>query len=266
MGYLDELKVQAEQREVLDRAAKKRTEQLEAIYQEKILPKLEQVFTYLSEVTSHLNQLDMGIKVDYKLGDLVHLEGLQQKNYAVRADSSNQMKEVTLTIDCVDEGSFESSVDGKITVEKWTRYLQEHHLKYHTKLQLDERKSVNGALFVIERFIPVTFKFTADIENSNINLSMHNFDDLGVRQVQFSPDSINEDTMDKLGKYIARKSKSFFDLEISDSERQRLRAKVLYEQQQREMELLASDNKLHNDVATTKKKGLLGMFKGKKGK
>ncbi|MDH5181367.1 MAG: hypothetical protein OEZ39_12290 [Gammaproteobacteria bacterium] len=264
MGYLDELKVQAEQQQILARAAKRREEQLEAIYQERILPRLEQIYSYFSEVVSHLNTLNIETRVDYRLEDLAHFKELQQKNYTIQADSSNQMKEVRIDVECTGAGPLEVRVDGKLVVEKWTRFLQEHQLKYHTKLQLDERKSVTGAIFILEQYVPISFIFVADVEKSSINLTIVNFEGLGVRNLQFSPETITEELMDKMGKFIARKNQSFFTQEISESDRRRLRAKVLYEQQQREMELKSAENPFNTDSTPVKKKGFLGgLFKGK---
>jgi len=261
MGYLDELKIESEKQQMLARAAKKRADQLEAIYRERMLPKLERLYSYLTEVCSHLNELKLDIRKDYDLGDLGRFEGLAQQDYAVQADSREHMKEVVLSFECHASEALQVNIEGKLNVEKWTRFLQQYHLKYHTKLQLDEKKMVVGARFIVEQRVPIAFKFFADIDNSSINLTINNFDTLGDRQLQFSPESITEEMLDKLGNYVARKNKSFFDLEISETERRRLRAKVMYEQNQREMELRASDNKLYEEHPAVKKKGFLGMFK-----
>jgi len=261
MRYLDELKLESEKQQMLNRAAEKRAEQLEAIYQERILPKMERLYAYLHEVSTHLNTLGLDIRKSYSLGDLAELKDLLQQDYAIQTDSRERMEEVILSFACVADEPISVAVEGKLNVEKWTRFLQQYHLKSHTKLQLDEKKMVVGAQFNIEQMVPITFKFGVDINNSSINLTIYNFDTLGNRQLQFSPESISEEMLDKMGNYIARKNKSFFDLEMSESERRRLRAKVMYEQNQRQSELLASDNKLHDEHATVKKKGFLGMFR-----
>lgn len=83
--------------------------------------------------------------------------------------------------------------------------------------------------------------FKVDAQNASIELRIRNYETLGEACLQFSPESITEDFMKNLAEYVARRNKGFFSLDLPEIERRRIRAKVLYEQQQRAAELEAAE-------------------------
>lgn len=263
MSYLDELKGQTEKQKQQAEADKQKAEQQEKAYQKTLLPKMEQIFTYLSEVCAHLNKLNMDTLVDYQLETLATLTGLRQSDYVMQTDSSKEMKSLQINFECAKEGELEVVVETKPKVEQWTQYLQQHNLKFHTRKQLDENQAVIGARFIIQNHIPISFRFQADVDHNKILLNIHNFDKPGVQKVQFTPESMNEEALDRMAKYIAREESSLFSLEMSESDRQRLRARVMFEQQQREEELREAEKRQQEEREQSKKRGLLDMFKRK---
>ncbi len=105
------------------------------------------------------------------------------------------------------------------------------------------------------------FNFRVDIDNACIELKISNFETLGENRMQFSPEAITEDFLKKLAEYIIRRNKGLFSLDLSEIERRRIRAKVMYEQQQREAELAAADK--HSNEKETRKKGFFTRLMGK---
>ena len=119
--------------------------------------------------------------------------------------------------------------------------LKENKLKFKGKIVKDNTDFVTGAKFMISRYVPVSFNFKVDVQNTSIELRIRNYDTLGETRLQFSPEAITEEFIKNLAEYVARRNKGFFSLDLPEIERRRIRAKVLYEQQQRAAELEAAD-------------------------
>jgi len=241
MGSLDESKRQLYQRQIMSQAAEKRTDHLNLVYRERILPKMEFIYSGLGELCESLNQPENVIVANYFIEGLGRLENLVQSDYQLSADSLIETNEIFLNYRCLSEGELNVYVEGKKNVDMYIEMLKENKLKFKGKIVKDDTDFVTGAKFIISRYVPVSFNFKVDEQNGSIELRIRNYDNLGEACLQFSPESITEDFMKNLAEYIARKNKGFFSLDLPEIERRRIRAKVLYEQQQRAAELEAAD-------------------------
>jgi hypothetical protein len=67
--------------------------------------------------------------------------------------------------------------------------------------------------------------------------------------------------MKNLSEYVARRNKGFFNLDLPEIERRRIRAKVMYEQQQRAAELAAAEK--YNSESEPRKKGFFTRLIGR---
>lgn len=241
MGSLDETKRGVYQRQIMARAAEKRMDQLNTIYRERILPRMEYIHSALGELCKKLNQPDVAVKASYFIEGLGRLDNLIQSDYRVSTDSLIEINEISFQYHCTGHGELSVYIEGKKNVDMYIDLLKENKLKFKGKVIKDDTDFVTGARFIISRYVPVSFVFRVDVPNASIELRIRNYDNLGENRLQFSPESITEDFMKQLAEYIARKNKGLFSLDLPEIERRRIRAKVLYEQQQRAAELEAAD-------------------------
>jgi hypothetical protein len=111
--------------------------------------------------------------------------------------------------------------------------------------------------------VPVTFSFVANIELGCIDLSIRNFDHLGLRQIQIKPGDVTEAFMDNIGRYLMRQREDFYKLDISDDERERIRLRVREEQAQRDRELneLEAGERAEQTLKEVSRPGLLDSLK-----
>lgn len=65
MASLDGAKRQQYQRQIMARAAEKRTDQLNLIYRERILPKMAFIHAGLADICAQMNQQDAAIRANY---------------------------------------------------------------------------------------------------------------------------------------------------------------------------------------------------------
>lgn len=87
MNSLDESNRQLSQRQAMSQAAAKHTEHLTLVYHERILPKMELIYSGLGTLCENLNQSENAIVANYFIEGLGRLDNLVQSDYQVSADS-----------------------------------------------------------------------------------------------------------------------------------------------------------------------------------
>lgn len=261
MGSLDEAKRQVNQRQIMARAAEKRSDQLNLIYRERILPKMEFIYSGLRGLSEELNRPTAPIVANYFIEGLGRLEHLVQSDYRVSADSLTETNEITFAYRCAAAGELSVYIEGKKNVDMYMDLLKDNKLRFKGRFIKDDTDFVTGAKFIITRYVPVSLMFKVDAVNAMIEMRIRNYATLGESCLQFSPESITEDFMKNLADYIARKNRGFFSLDLPEIERRRIRAKVLYEQQQRAAELEAADKMRAADEP--RKKGFFTRLMGR---
>jgi len=109
--------------------------------------------------------------------------------------------------------------------------------------------------FVIELRVPVMFGFVANIEQGCVDLSIRNFDNLGLRKLSIKPGDITDKYMDRIGRYLLREQEDFFKLDISDGAREQIRNRLRNEREQLERELHEQEMNAQAEEAEKKSAG-----------
>ena len=243
MASLDRQKKDIKPQQVVAQASVKRTAQLQEIYHGRILPKMELLYHSLKQFCEQQNQSDIPIKGSYFIEGFGRLENLLQTDYQIEADSLIELNEINCNFVCAGQGELGVYIEGRKNIELFFEIFKVNGLNYSFNEVKDESGSMIGAKIALQRLVPVSFNFKVDVPNVAIQLQISNFESLGQSQTQFSPESITDDFIIKMLEYIKRRNKGFFNLDLSEIERRRIRAKVMYEQQQRAAELEAADKR-----------------------
>ncbi|UCE88599.1 MAG: hypothetical protein JSW10_09690 [Pseudomonadota bacterium] len=263
MGVLDDLRQQADGLKEQQLVEQEQREALEAFYRERILPQLEAAYTYLSELVQHLNVVQPDVRAAYDLTGFGRLGDLRQRDYAVRADSRQNMREVMLEFVCEGQGPVEFDVRGKENIERQVDYLRSTGLAYTQRQTRDDSHDLTDCRFIVQTTVPASFTFRADIEKSAIELALRNFEHFGTRRVQLLPDQISDRFFDGVGLYLLREDSAFFTHDISSKAREELQARIKTEQTQRERELTLAEERERAERAAKQERRprLLGAFK-----
>lgn len=261
MSILDELKKQADVIKSEQTAEKLLQAEHEAFYRSDILPKLEYIYSWLFELTEHLNLIKPDIKAHYSIEHYGELPVLQQEGYRISVDSRLDMKKLALTFECVADGKITQGVEGKRNIEQYVEYLQATRLPFIRRDQMLNASEAMESEFDIELRVPVTFGFIANIESGCIDMSIRNFDHLEVRQIPLKPGDVTEDFMDNIGRYLIREREDFYKLDISEDEREQIRIRLRAEQVQHNRELYDQEIKEKESRKDSHRPGLLDSLK-----
>lgn len=261
MGYLDDLKKKSETLKADEQADKERKERLEAFYEEEIIPKLEAIYTYLYEMAEHLNYVKPEVRVRYGLVGYGEMSDLLQSDYIIKTDSRKSMKNIMLSFYCVGEDDFSFTVDGKDNINREKEYLGRTSLDFTCKERRDSNHELVDASFTVKSKVPVSFEFSADIENSAIQVSIRNFEDFVANKAVLKPDAISSDFLDKLARYIVREEDGLFQADIPTDAKAILQEKLREEKKQREEELRLAEQQELEEQQQRKQNSMLGRLK-----
>lgn len=233
MGLLDELKQQSEAKKQQEAQAREEQERLRDHARNQVQPRLNRIYSYLNELAEHLNYVQPEIFVAYEISNGVTLENLRQRDYKVLADSRDQLTECSLAFHCLGDGKLEFQVESKPQIDRRIEFMQENKLTFSRKEIRDDRLNVSHAQFRLDREVPILFHFKLASDLLSIVLTIRNFETLGLKTYTLDPERIDDAFLEELGRYILRKDTKFLQLDMSESDRARLRAMVAAEKKQR---------------------------------
>ena len=261
MGLLDDLRKQSSdlKKSHADDAATQA--ELQEIYKLKIHPAMSSIYTHINELIEHLNFVKPTITAPYTLTASSIKRNLKQHGYKIVTDSSDEMKQIILTLYCTDEENVEFEVDNKKNIEKHIEYLQRYNLQFTTQKYKDDLHEVSFAKFNLESKVKVTILIEGDIQNSCIHLKFNNFQDLGLLKREIKAEQVTEDFLDEMGKYLIRESYNFMKLDLPEQDRKRLQQKIRKEQMRQKLEMLEAEKREKAEEAEeAKKKSLFGFL------
>lgn len=240
MGILDQLKQEAAIKQELDPPQVKKINLQDRLYQDQILPALQNTFNFMKELVEHLNFLDHQVIIEEYSDRYPQLGRLSQQNYKIYTDDYggfsdfDRLKQVNVRFFCVGEGSFSYTLLGQNRIEQEISFLTSRKVPFEWK-QLGHRSQIHNARFTLSRKIQVYFKFEADYDNSKIRLLILNHENFTLFNKIFSPEEVNNALLDQIARYMLRKDNDFYRLEISIAQREAIRQ--LTEQTKREQAL-----------------------------
>jgi hypothetical protein len=214
MGVLDELRKKADEKKAAEQQEAKTNERLEAIYQAKILPKMQFMFDNFQEAIDYLNFLEEPVQVKNYCAKYPQFGTLSQSNYRINTDGRigltdyNRLMQINVSFFCEAKGEFSYRMESEPLAEKEVQFLQSKKLlfdwKHHTPVG-----GVPYTTFTIQRKIPVAFRVEVDFQQSMLKVFIKNHENLQSFAKSFSPEQLDNDFLDSLLRYFLRKDNRF---------------------------------------------------------
>ncbi len=248
MGLLDDLRNQKEGLQAREAREKERQARLQAAYRDEIHPRMLDVYRYLNELVDHLNYIKPRTVARYPLLPRDQTVDFLQAEYKVTIDNADDIRQIHLRCVCRLPEKVAFTVEGKERILDQTERLDRYKLKYHRKDRKDDDYELVESRFILEGPVNVSVKFEGDVENTAINLYIHNLDQPGTHRHVLKARHVDETFLDKLGKFLLRESDKLMELEISEAEKQAIREKLEQERQQRLAELREAEQRAEEEA------------------
>lgn len=262
MSLLDDLKNQSASIKTKEEQEKRRLAALEKYYQEKLHPKMLQVYSFLNELVEHLNFIQSATVAYYPILPKGELQSFQQKNYKVFIDSSKCVKNITFKFSCDLDSTIKFEMENDKNILRYSEVLDSYHMEYLRNDYKNDAYELISAIFKLKGPIPVSIIFQGDVEDSSIILMLSNFEKPGSVKHVVKERHITDKFLDGLGKYILRENKNFFSLDINEENKEKIRQNIQHDIKRRKQELEESERILQETEAREKeKKSWKNLFK-----
>lgn len=213
MSVLDELRKKADEKKAAEQQQVSTNEQLEQVYQAKILPKMQLILDSFQETINYLNFLEEPIQIDNYCAKYPQFGSLSQSHYKINTDGRigfadyNRLMQVNVSFFCEADGEFSYRLESDPLIDKEINLLQSKRLLFDWK-----HKSVVGGyctLFTVQRKIPVIFRIEVDYQHSLFKVFIRNHENLQSFGKSFTPEQVDNAFLDALLSYFLRKDNRF---------------------------------------------------------
>lgn len=262
MGILDDLKNQSEVLKADEAKEKQRQAGLLKFYQENLHPKMLQLYTFLNELTEHLNYIKTETKVSYPVKPDGSMQEFVQGDYKVTIDSANEVKEINLRYDCRLEEPLIFELENSERILRYTDVLHSYRIEFDRTDNKDSNYELISARFKVAGPIPVNIILQGDVQASSIHLILNNFEKAGVSKHTYKERHITEEFIDDFGKFILRQNPLFLKLDIEDGHKEQIRLNIQADINKRQQEIEEADRLLKlEEKKEAEKKSWKNIFK-----
>jgi hypothetical protein len=258
MSLLDDLKRQVEE---LQNSTELQTEESrqDALYQEKLRPRMRAIFCYLMELTEQLKLVDPNVRHSYSLPGIGDAKDLKQGGYILNADSTDQTKTIRLRFHCMAEREGSYAIQPKAKADETRDFLEAQTMRYAEWPMRDSAQQIIGLNFQLQIKVNIDCVFQADPEQGVIRMITSNFNEFAVERRVVKPEHIDELWLDKLGHYLLRKDQNLHKLEINDAHKALIRERLAADNRARQQEL--ANQPAAAEPERKSKAGLLGKLR-----
>jgi ribosomal protein S10 len=263
MGFLDDLKSQAESLRVQEQQGKA-SDDKSRYYEKEIHPRMNEIYAFLNEMVENLNFIKPDTIVHYPIYPGGEKQGFRQGNYNIVVDSPQQIKDIHLTCKAELDQPVKLRVKGEDNIKKLFDILADFKIQAKRKDFNDKSYKLTHSDITIAGPLNISIQFIASEDSSYIQLLLTNFEGPGVIKRNIDINNINQDFLDKLGRYIIREDSELFALDISDKDKQAIREMVENERAKREQEIAEMERLAEEERENEKNSSGLRKFFTKK--
>jgi ribosomal protein S10 len=262
MGLLDDLKNQAETLRAQEEQGGDRSGDKAQYYEKEIHPRMKELYGFLNEMVENLNFIKPETIVNYPIYPGGEKQAFRQGNYKLVIDSPQLIKDIKLTCKAELDKPVKLRVKGEENVKKLFDILASYKIQAKRKDFNDKSYKLTHSDISIEGPLNISIQFIAEEDSSYIQLLLGNFEGPGVIKRNIDIKNINQDFLDKLGRYILREDTKLFALDISEKDKQAIREMVERERAKREHEIAEMERRAEEEKEEQKNgSGLRKLFK-----
>jgi hypothetical protein len=228
MSILDELRLKANEKKDAQQQQESHEQHLASSYKHVLLPKMQQIFSYLNEVVANLNFLAEPVLIKDYSRRYPQLGDLQQQNYRINTDGFgglgdfNRLMQINLTFFLKGEGYFSYTIEGKRIIEQEVSFLHSRDMPFEWK-NIPGKAGVKTATFTLQRKIPVRFRIEVLYDKSQLLFTIDNHEDFSVYTKTLEPEDVTEEFLENVVSYLLRRNRDFTRLDISEQHKQNIR-------------------------------------------
>ena len=260
MGLLDDLKNQADSLRARDQQDEGGSGDNTQFYEKEIHPRMKEIYGFLNEMVENLNFIKPETIVQYPIYPGGEKQAFHQGKYNLIIDSPQQIKDIKLTCKAELDKPVKLRVKGEDNVKKLFEILASYKIQAKRKDFNDKSYKLTHSDIIIEGPLNISIQFIASDDSSYLQLLLTNFEGPGAIKRNIEAKNINQDFLDKLGRYILREDNKLFALDISEKDKEAIREMVEKERARREQEIAEMERRAEEEKEEQKNSSGLRKF------
>lgn len=241
MGYLDDLKKQAQVIRAEQHASSMREHQRAAV-ERALQLSLRLVHGYLRELAAQLNIVQPSLSISYDIEGYGRIRDMIQSDYTVEVDDAKVIGELTFSFAC----RHRDTRPRVVRMPDRAAFLRQRDTFWRHDLKFESKLAVSGeGSFLLEPTVPVSLRFLPDPDTCRIRCVIKNLELLGEETYLIDPLRLKREHLDGIAGLVLRKPNSLEKLTgplITNDAKVRIRqalAEERREQQRHEAEVAA---------------------------
>ncbi len=263
MGLLDDLKNQAETLRAQEQQGEVSSGDKSQFYEKEIYPRMKEIYDFLNEMIENLNFIKPETIVNYPIYPGGEKQSFRQGKYQLDIDSPQLLKDIKLTCKAELDKPVKLRVKGEDNIKKLFDILATYKLQARRKDFNDKSYKLIHSDISIEGPLNISIQFIGSDDSAYIQLLLTNFEGPGEIKRNIDLKNINQDFLDKLGRYILREDNKLFALDISEKDKQAIREMVERERVKRQQEIAEMERRAAEEEKEREQNssGLRKLFK-----
>jgi hypothetical protein len=205
MSILETLKRQAQAIRNQQDKLSDRPQSLEDFTRATVVDALKRLHDYLHELLEQVSVVSPDVVVEFPLMSIHTMTGLRQGGYDLVYECRPNSEVVILRFSLQNDEDYEIALDDEESAGEMLDELNRHGLMS----SLSERQGAGN--ITVQGYVPVSLEFDADFATHTISFTSTNFSQLGSESLSITPEQVDEEFLDGLGKYLLRTEPGLMD-------------------------------------------------------
>jgi len=225
MGFLDDLKREAEEKMTHEEAALQAKQEQERVFHDVIDPVMRKLFAYCQELAKNLNYVKPDIQPAYTIPGVKGEHRYAQSDYFV--DDYHEGR-FSFRYICQSGHKHNVHCTTEADLDRMKDFLWRNGLRYQSREFFDSSYN-KRAEFYIEGRVPVEIQFSARPDTGSIDVTVTNYDDFGKTQISLRPQDVTDSFNDQLAHFVVRKENRLLEYnryKFSEEQRRQLQSQL----------------------------------------
>lgn len=225
MGFLDDLKREAEEKMTNEEATLHTKQEQERVFHDVIDPVMRRLFSYSQELAKNLNYVKPDVQPRYTIPGVSVEHAFKQSEYFV--DDYHEGR-FSFRFMCESGHKYNVKANSEADLDRMKDFLWRNGLRYQSREFFDSAYS-KRAEFYIEGRVPVEIQFAARPDTTSIDVVITNYDGFGKTQISILPEDIDDEFNDQLAHFVVRKANRLLEYnryKFTDEQRRELQSQL----------------------------------------
>lgn len=240
MSLLEDLERQAKERRERERQQQEQLGELSEFYKAHTAPAMRAIFEYLKKLSKHLEFLDQKHQVDYHIPHYGDVIAQVEPEFKVGL-STEKGKRSEIKIQAtghIDKSKSPEQTLNQQQADALDSFVRDYSLHGDKRVLKSSSGNAVGATYRIHGKILLLGTIRANFADEHIEMEFVNYGGLTTHRRRADPRNVDEEFLDKLGKFLIGEDRSLFAETLPSNVRGQIKDEIRRDQENKKLEML----------------------------